>query len=304
MNSPKHNPLVHFYDKHYKQLTIIPIAVLVLCLIIIGVKFAMTGDIIERDVTLKGGATITITSSAQVDLHELRSSLQKKFPDLSIETKQLGQVGAQTGFIIEVDAVEKETIDAISSEISNNVGGLSKEQYNVEIIGSSLGESFFQEAIFAVLIAFVFMAIVVMIYFRDFFPATYIVFAAFADIVMPFTVMVLFDIKLSTAGIAAFLMLIGYSVDTDILLTSRVLRAREGSVFERIMSALPTGVTMTITALAVTLIGFFLSEAQTLKQIMLILSLGLCFDLINTWLTNAGMLRWHLENKEKKRHNG
>ena len=56
--------------------------------------------------------------------------------------------------------------------------------------------------------------------------------------------------------------------------------------------------TMTITALVVVSIGYFFSQAETLKQIMLILALGLIFDIINTWLTNAGLLRMYLERKK------
>ena len=42
-------------------------------------------------------------------------------------------------------------------------------------------------------------------------------------------------------GIAAFLLLIGYSIDSDILLTTKVLKRRMGTLFERVKSAMKTG---------------------------------------------------------------
>ncbi len=290
----KRNPFIRFYDRHYKVLTIMPVIFLLICLGIIGVHYIATGDIISRDITLKGGVNIIITPGKAVDVASLQSELRSQFKDLQIETRTLGT----TGFTIESDTVDTARIDALISAASSKIGGLTKDQYSVQVVGESLGASFYREAVFSMLLAFVFMALVVVVYFRNVIPSLMVVFAAFADIVMPFAMMIVFDIKLSTAGIAAFLMLIGYSVDTDILLTSRVLRAREGTVLDNILSAMRTGTLMTLTALAVVLIAFFFSEAETLRQIMLILAIGLFFDIINTWLTNAGMLRWYLEGRK------
>jgi preprotein translocase subunit SecF len=35
-----------------------------------------------------------------------------------------------------------------------------------------------------------------------------------------------------------------------------------------------------------------------LRQIFLILLIGLSFDLINTWITNASLLKWYQEGQE------
>ena len=105
-------------------------------------------------------------------------------------------------------------------------------------------------------------------------------------------------IKLSTAGIVAFLMLIGYSVDTDILLTTRLLRRKE-SVNKALFGAFKTGTTMTITsiiAITTALIAIYSFES-VLNQIFTILLIGLGFDLFNTWITNASIIKWYVRNK-------
>jgi len=48
-----------------------------------------------------------------------------------------------------------------------------------------------------------------------------VVISAFADIVMTLALVDILGLKISTAGIVAFLMLIGYSVDTDILFNNK-----------------------------------------------------------------------------------
>jgi len=143
------------------------------------------------------------------------------------------------------------------------------------------------------------MGIVVFIYFKTFAPSMAVILAALSDIVVTLAVFNLTGIKLSTAGIAAFLMLIGYSVDTDILLSTRVLKRKEGSVMDRVYNAMRTGLTMSATTLSAVLIALIFVQSEIVKQIMIILFIGLLVDLIMTWIQNVGILRLYLEKKRK-----
>jgi len=107
-------------------------------------------------------------------------------------------------------------------------------------------------------------------------------------------------IKMSTAGIVAVLMLIGYSVDTDILLTTRVLKRREDSLNQRLFGAFKTGITMTLTSLLAVVIALIVvsSFSIILTQIFTILAIGLAFDLLNTWITNVSILKWYVRSKK------
>jgi len=144
------------------------------------------------------------------------------------------------------------------------------------------------------------MAIVVFLTFRSIVPSLFIILTAASDIVSTLAVVGIIGMKMSTAGIAALLMLIGYSVDTDILLTTKVLKrkAEGGTVFERTVGALRTGLTMTATALVAGCIGMYFTQSETIRDIMFITVIGLCFDLVYTWFQNAGILRWYLERKD------
>lgn len=130
-------------------------------------------------------------------------------------------------------------------------------------------------------------------------PSAAVILAAFSDIVITLAVVNVLGIKISTAGIAAFLMLIGYSVDTDILLSTRVLKRNKGSIYHRIVSSLQTGMMMSITSGAAALIGFLVSRSDEIKQIMLIILIGLITDIIVTWLQNTGIIRLYAERREK-----
>ena len=287
--------LTHYYDKEYKKLLFIPFVILVLSLIVIGFNYAQTGEFIQKGVSLKGGLTISI-SNVNIDIKELQSYLSSQFSDFDIGVRALTRAGVQVGIIVDASTQDS---TALLNAIETKVGKLSQDQYSINITGPSLGKSFFKQAIFAVILSFLFIAIVVFIYFRAILPSLYIIFAGIADIIFAIAIVDLFNIKLTTAGVAAFLMLIGYSVDTDILLTTRILKRKEGTIEERVRSSISTGLTMTLSAIAATVVAYFATPSEVMKQIMFILFWGLIADIMNTWLTNVGLLRWYMEKKTK-----
>ena len=115
--------------------------------------------------------------------------------------------------------------------------------------------------------------------------------------------MSIFRIYLEPASLVAIIMLIGYSVDTNILLTTRVLRKRTGSVNDRIDNAMKTGLTMSITTICVMCVISIISiltNIDVLASISSVLLMGLIGDLISTWLMNTGILKWYVEEKGGK----
>jgi preprotein translocase subunit SecF len=144
-------------------------------------------------------------------------------------------------------------------------------------------------------VAFVGMSLLAFGFFRTFVPSIAIVISAFSDIVIPLALMNVFGIKLSLGTVAALLMLIGYSVDSDILLNNHVLR-RSGAFYESVHRAMRTGVTMTLTsisAMAVMAIVATIFGIQLMASIGLVLVFGLTADLMNTYLLNLSLLRWY-----------
>ncbi|RJQ19315.1 protein translocase subunit SecF [Candidatus Woesearchaeota archaeon] len=288
---------LRLYDAHYKKLALLAFAILIASTIFLGARYATTGELFNQGVSLKGGITLTIPLLEQVNVQELQTALSSSNPEAEIAVREITEGGRTTALIIEAADISAENLEA-----SIRAAGitLTEGTYSIENMGSSLGQQFFGQTIRAVLYAFIAMSIVVFITFRSLIPSSFVILAALSDIISTLAVVNLLDIRLSTAGIAAFLMLIGYSVDTDILLTTRVLKRKGegGTILARTLSAMKTGVFMTLTALSASIIGLIFTQSETIRQIMLIITIGLVFDLIYTWMQNAGILRWYLERKE------
>jgi len=291
--------LKNIYEGQYKKLLILPITLLIIAILLIGFKFATTGELINKDVSLKGGITVTVQTPEEVDILQIENDLLSRFPTNDILTKTISRFGSQVGIIVEAD-IEQQQLNSLIDEIGNVLNmELTTQDYSVEIVGSSLGSSFFKEIIMALLIAFALMAIVVFIYFRTIIPSGAVILAVFSDIVITVAIVNILGLKISTAGIAAFLMLVGYSVDTNILLSTRVLKRKEGTEMDRIYGALKTGIMMSATTLIAISIALIFTQSEIIKQIMTILFIGLIIDLINTWIQNVGILRMYLDRKRK-----
>ena len=288
------------YEGQYKKLLIIPFLMLVLALVQIGVQTATTGDFINKDVSLKGGVTLSIDHPS-VDAVALEEHLADDL-GTDVSTSVVSTAGSVTGVIIEadIDAEDSEKIQQLQDLSAEKLGiELDSTNSNLEIIGSSLSQSFFQDTILAVIIAFIFMGIVVFIYFRNPAASGAVMLAAFSDIVVTIAIVNILGIKIGGGGIAAFLMMIGYSVDTDILLSVKVFKRKEGSVMDRIYSAMKTGLTMNVTTIVAISIALIFTTSEVIAQIMTILLIGLFVDIINTWIQNVGIIRYYLERKNE-----
>lgn len=289
--------IVAFHDKYYKLLLVIPISFLLFSFIYMGVFYHKNNDVMYKDISLTGGTSAIIYE--KINSNELKQFLSDKLEDVSIKEISDLVTHEQKAVIVETKNSAEETRTALEKYLGHK---LTEENSSFEFTGPSLSESFYKQLLLAMVFAFVFMAIVIFIMFRIFVPSAAVVLSAFADILMTLVVANLFGMKISAAGIVAFLMLIGYSVDTDILLTNRVLKRKEGSLNQKIFGSFKTGMTMTLTAIAAVGVALFIvkSFSVVLTQIFSILIIGLLFDILNTWVTNVSIIKWYVKEKEKR----
>ena len=288
----------NWHDKIYKPLLLLP-AIFLLFSIVYLINFNIkNSDIIYKDVSLTGGTTITVFNK-NVNIDDVKKSLSVQFPDINIRKISEFRSGSQKGFILETKA----NVEEISSSLENYLGyTLTQENSSIEFSGAALSTGFYQQLRLAIIIAFILMAIVVFLIFKTFVPSLAVILSAFADIIMTIVVVDMLNITLSIAGIVAFLMLIGYSVDTDILLTFRLIKRKDDSTNQRLFSAFKTGITMTLTSIAAVGVSLIIiyNISDVLRQMFTILMIGLSFDIFNTWVTNASILKWYIEKKEAK----
>ncbi len=291
--SPLKRSLKNIYVLHYKRLFLIVVALALFALASVAYTYYKHGDFTQRDVSLKGGLSLTLTTKYS-DTRGLDSFLNGRFPQSSLNIRTVESGGVVKGLIVEAsDVSEQDLIRAIEEK----TGKLGKDDYSVEQMGSSLGESFFKEMFVSLLLAFFCMGLVFHFYFRNFYATFAALLSAFLDIFITLGIMNIIGMRLTAGGIAAYLMLIGYSVDTSILLSTKLIKEKSDDTDKALFRAMKTGLTMSAAGIAATGISFLLTNNLVLKQIMLILIVGLFVDIITTWIGNVTLLKLYLEKK-------
>ena len=290
--------LTEFLDNFVKnhdnrQLLAFPLAILAVSLIILLVSFSSSGSPVTLGMEFQGGTQISVeTINSPATLKEAYSSYH------IIDARQAG-----SRIIMNFGVMDNEKQRQLEKNVMSRYS-------NVEIsqIGPVYGQSLQIQALKALIISFIGMSIVVFLLFRSPVPSFAVILSAFSDIAIALGFMKIAGVELSLGTLAALLMLIGYSVDSDILLTNRVLK-RRGTVNDKVSGAIHTGVTMTSTALVALAIMYLVStylyliipsftQIPLLSQISIVLIAGLFADIMNTWLLNTGILRWYVLKPE------
>jgi len=265
-----------------KQLVIIPLALLAVSLVLLALNLVATGMPVTPGIDFSGGTAVTIITT---DTREQLQSTFAGYPLVDISG------GVNNGYFLKFGAMDDSKFRSLTALIYQKFPDAKVDQ-----IGETFGKTLQSQAVLALIFSFIGMAIVIFVAFRTFVPAVAVVLSAFADMVMTAATMNIVGIPLSLGTLAALLMLIGYSVDSDILLTNRVLK-RQGKLNDKLTGAFRTGIIMTSTTLAAAAAMFIVAwfgSVMILMEISAVLLIGLIFDVMNTWLTNVGILKWYV----------
>jgi preprotein translocase subunit SecF len=274
------------------KLMFIPILLLVASVAILFMNYVGTGDFIIKDIDLRGGTLITIGSDEKIDTKLVEDKINERFGSGIVS-------GLRTvsgyGVSIQVDSGTKvsDVVEAAESA-GVNVGDVSEQT-----IGPVLGSLFFEQVRNSLIMAFIMMSIVIFIIYRNPISSLGIVLASLGNILATLAFADLFGIELSFASFAGMLMLIAFTVDTNIVLTSKVVAYGNESFMAKYKRAFVTGATLTATITATMIIVLFLSSSKLLINIAEILVIGFVTDLVYTWILNAGMLEIYLGRKNR-----
>lgn len=291
--------IVIFHDKNYKLLLLISLVLLLSSIAYMFYFYKTNNDFFYKDISLTGGTSVTLNN--EINIEELTNSISSKLDSVKIREISDPVTHEQIAVIVETKSDESQTRKILEDYLKYQ---LDSENSSFEFTGSTLGQDFYKQLLIAICIGFFLMALVVFIQFKSIIPSLSVILSSSLDIFFSLVVLNLLKIPISTAGIVALLMLIGYSVDTNILLTNKVLKRESRLINKNIFESFKTGITMTLTSMFAVLTAFLIVGrfSSSLYQIFLIMLLGLAWDIFNTWITNVSLIKWYVLKKEKKKN--
>ncbi len=165
----------------------------------------------------------------------------------------------------------------------------------------ALSKAYQMQAVWAIVGALVAMAVILLFVFRRKLSLMMLP-CVCLNMLAALGGMALFQVQFSLASLAGILLLIGYSVDTNILLGMRVLKRVGGEVRERVADAMKTGFMITGTTIATMVAVNLLVTHPQIDQLSAALVFGLIADLFNTWFLNAGVMIRYAERVGRKEY--
>lgn len=272
-----------------RQMMIIPIAVLAIALMVLGYTFATTGSPVKLGIEFTGGTSITVPATESMEA--VQAKLQG-YP--VVEIRQIGY-----RYMVQLGPMSETQYSELAKLVNQEF-----KDAEIRYMGPIYSKILQSQALSYLPLSFILMSLVVFVIFRQPIVSGIIVICALVDITMAAGFMTLVGVKLSLGTVAALLMLIGYSVDTDILLTVRVLK-RKGVLQEKVLGSMRTGLMMTATTLVAVIslmvvssllyhLSPSFSRIDIIADITIVLFFGLLADMMNTWITNVQALKWYL----------
>ncbi len=280
------------YDKYL----LVPVALIIFSVMALGFSYVTTGEVVGKGLDFTGGTE----ASYSINQSFTTGEIEQVFVDAGRPNVQVFEItsGEGTGLSVRVPPPELRAQEAqdILASAGYDVSVLSTRE-----LSASVSDAFFTQAVLAFIMAFTIMSLVIFYAFKDLTPSAAVIFAAAGDIIFALAGMSLLGIPLTLGSLAALLMLIGYSVDTDIVLSTRVLKQERKTVKDRIWDSMKTGVTMSSGGIAgftlLYIVSYMIVGPSELSNIAAVMVIGLLADMPFTWFGNAIILKKYVDGE-------
>lgn len=283
----------------HKQLIIIPLIVAAFFGSVIAYNWYSTGEPLSLTMEFGGGSFVKVENMQKLNsdqIENIEKNFKKEFGG-TLETRTF-----ENGMEIETSAA---LLGAEENQIKNLLlesGVTGNPEITTRAMGSIITKLYQRQALYAAIAAIFVMAIALFIALRSFSTVGGILAVVSLDFLGIIGGMAILGIPLGLASMAGILLLFGYAVNTNILLSTNVLKRKRGTAPERAGRAMSTGMKMSSTSAGAMIILNLVTSASALEQISAAIAIGIIVDMMNTWLLNSGLILRHQAGKEEKYH--
>lgn len=256
-----------------------------------------------------GGTSIGLRFEKPIAVSEVRQALAQ----IGYAEAEIKEFGGPNEILIRVGEQEQaaEISDAIKAQLSQ---AFPDNPYIVQLqetVGPKIGAELRTAAFWAVLIAMFFILVYISWRFEFIFAVGAIA-ALFHDVLITLGVFSVLRLEITLAIIAAFLTIVGYSLNDTIVVFDRIrenLKVLRREVYERIVntsinqSLSRTAITSVTTLLVVTILYFF--GGKVLRDFAFALIVGVIVGTYSSiYVASPIVVEWEKKREQKKRGSG
>ena len=190
-------------------------------LLVVGIVSLIVRGGPNYGIDFKGGTSVVVRFEEEISTTQLRDALAA----MGMGTSEIQTFGTQNEYLIYVEqqrgASATETARRVEEAISQSVSDNAYEIRSIDTIGPKIGEELRKATILAVLIALLLILIYIGWRFELVFAVGAIA-ALFHDVLITLGIFGLLNYEISLKEIAAFLTIVGYSLNDTIVVYDRI----------------------------------------------------------------------------------
>jgi preprotein translocase SecF subunit len=280
-----------------------------LCLVLISAVLLVPGVRgLKMGIDFTGGTEFTVKFAERVDSAAIRSVLGTVNAGQSdLRTSKVQSVGPNT-YTITTQLLNVETDQEAINKIEAALkAAFPKVEVNRELIGQQISKELAQKGLLAILIAMAAMLVYISWRFR-FRYAVACILELVHDVTIALGVFALFGLEFNLETIAAFLTLVGYSLNDTIVVFDRVREnlklEQKRPLFDTINLSINQSLTRTINTSATTLLPIvvllFLG-GSVLRGFSVALLVGIISGTYSSWYIGTPIIYWWARKFDKGR---
>lgn len=275
-------------------------------IIIVGLVSIIFHGGLRYGIDFTGGTSIQIRFEKPVNIGEIRSSLAS----LDLGNSEIKQFATGNEFLIRIQQQSEtsDPSDRLVQELSNQLKDNKVEIRLKETVGPRIGSELRRAAMWAILISLVLILIYVGWRF-EFKYASGAVIALFHDVLVPLTFFSLLNLEISLNIIAAFLTIVGYSINDTIVIFDRIRENLKIHRREEYLKIINLSINQTLgrtilTSLTVffVVVILFVFGGEVIHDFSFALLIGIISGTYSTvYIATAIAVEWYLAQERKKR---
>ena len=172
----------------------------------------------KRSIDFTGGSIIQVQFNEEIDISTIRSSLVGG----NLEGSEISVIKDNSGNIeYRIKAPSFEKGSDINAVLSESLGNYKYEIRKIDKVGPIIGKELAQQAIWAIICALTFILVYISIRFDSFFAFGSVI-ALLHDILITLGIFSIFRMEIDLSVVAAFLTIVGYSLNDTIVIFDRI----------------------------------------------------------------------------------
>ncbi|MDZ7724945.1 MAG: protein translocase subunit SecF [candidate division KSB1 bacterium] len=255
-----------------------------------------------------GGTSLHLAFEKSISAEQIRESLT----DIGLADAEIKQMGTaeENEIMIRVEQQHEgaETAGLVETELGNDLSDNPYEIISVQEVGPKIGGELRRAAIMAVLISL--LGILIYISWRfEFKFAVGAVAALFHDVLITLGIFSLLNLEISLAVVAAFLTIVGYSLNDTIVVYDRIRENMKTLRRETFPNLVNISLNQTISRTVITsvttlfvLLVLFLFGGQVIHDFSFAMIVGVVIGTYSSiFVASPIVLEWELRSDPKKR---